>query len=631
MKKILTLIAGIILMATLSYPKDNMNYHTQDDNNSELLKRDEIAQKYKWDFTAMFENDEKWEQEYIRIESRIPEISAYAGKLSTSSDILLEALELSDKIWNDYLKLRQYASMAKDIDLNNNKYQAMYGRALGLGSRLNTSLSFMRPEILSISKEKIKSFISSNKNLKLYEHKLNNLLRMKDHTLTKNEEEIMALAGPVDESFMATYRLWANADITFPVIKDEKGNDLQLSPARYYAGMSSLDRDFRKRVYKNFYIPFIEFKNTLTSLYYGSIKSNLFQARARKYNSTLEWSLDAVNVPVEVYKNLVNSVNQNLKPLQRWCSLKKEFLKIDKMHPYDTYVTLFPGSKKKYSYDEATDLVLKALKPLGEDYNKRLKHAFENRWVDVYETKGKRSGAYSTGSVKGIHPYVLLNWGGELDDVFTLAHELGHNIHSLYTSEIQPYPYADYPIFLAEVASITNEMLLLDYLIENSETKEEKLALIEKYLNNIKSTFYRQTRFAEFEMIIQEMVENGEALTPDLLAEIFGNMYQKYWGKDMEVDDEEKNSWSRIHHFFYDYYVYSYATSFAAAQLIAENIKNKGQEAIDNHIEFLKAGESDYPIPLLKNNGVDMTSPEPIIAVAKKMDELLDQMEQLLK
>jgi oligoendopeptidase F len=600
------------------------------DNSSELMKREDIEKKYTWDLTHIYKNEKDWEADYSRIEKQIEKIKSFEGKLGSSSKTLFEALDFTDRLWAGYAKLSQYPSLAKDLDLSNSTYQSMYEKANNLGNKLSTALAFFRPEILTISDVTIQKFLAENKDLKLYEHKLDNFLRMKAHTLSKEEEKILSLAGPVDDNFMATYRYWANTDIKFGIVKDEKGNDIQLSPARFYTGMYSFDRDYRERVFREYYKPFMQFKNTIASLYYGSIKSNIFQAKARKYNSTLEWSLDQPNVPVDVYKNLVNSVNQNLAPVNRWCSLKKKILGVEKMHSYDAYVTLFPGSSKKYTYDEAVQIVLKSLEPLGEDYQKNLRYAFENRWIDVYETKGKRSGAYSSGSSKESHPYVLLNWGYGLEDVFTLTHEMGHNMHSLYTAETQPYPYADYPIFLAEVASITNEMLLLDYLIENSTSKDEKLALIEKYINNIQSTFYRQTRFAEFEMLMQEYVEKGGALTPDYLATKFGELYQNHWGPDMFVDEEEKNSWSRIHHFFYDYYVYSYATSFAASQLIAENIKKEGQPAINKHLNFLKSGDSKYPIPTLKENGVDMMSPTPVVAVAKKMNELLDKMEALL-
>jgi len=599
-------------------------------DNSKLLDRNEIDLKYKWDLTQIYSSDEEWEKDYKQIYNLTNKLTSFKGTLHQSAEQLYEALIFSDKLWAKYLKLSQYASLSKDLDLGIPKYQEMYEKANNLGNLYAQNISFFRPEILSIPEEKLNNFIEQNENLKIYKHKLENLLRMKPHTLSPSEEQILSLMEPVDNSFMTTYRLWTNVDVDYPIIKDENGNDFQLSPARYYQGMYNINREFRKNVYKNFYKPFMQFRNFLSSLYYGSIKSNIFQAKARKYNSTLEWSLDNDALPIEVYLNLINTVNQNLKPLHRWCNLKKSILKLDKLHPYDTYVTLFPSNNKKYTYDEAVEIVLKALKPLGEEYIKNLNYAFDNRWVDVYETKGKRSGAYSSGASKESHPYVLLNWSGTIDDIFTLAHEMGHNMHSLFTAQTQPYAYADYPIFLAEVASITNEMLLLDYLIKNAQSKEEKLTLIEKYINNIKSTFYRQTRFAEFEYTVQKYVENGGVITADYLSKTFGDMYQKYWGNDMFVDEEEKNSWSRIHHFFYDYYVYSYATSFAAAQLIASNIKSQGPKSIQKHLEFLKAGNSDYPINILKKNGVDMSTPEPILAVIKKMNELLDELEELI-
>ena len=622
MKKIFTLlIIGAVLMTF---------YSANADKSKDLVKRKDIKPEYKWDLTQIYNSDIDWQKDYIKVDGKVNKIKSLEGTLGKSADNLYNALAFVDELYAEYEKIYQYSSLAKDLDLANTKYQEMNEKAKLLGNKISTALSFFNPEILQISEKKLQGFIKSNKSLKLYKHRLDDLTRLKKHTLSTAEERIISLERPVDANFGTTYGLFANADIQFPIVKDENGNDYQLSHARYYAGMSSLNRDFRKRVYKGTYVPFLNLKNTLASLYYGSIKSNIFQAKARNYKTTLEWALDQNNIPVKVYKNLINSVNANLQPLHRWCSLKKKILGYKEMHPYDTYVTLFPNVKREYTFEEAKQIVLKALAPLGKDYISKLKNVFKSRLIDVYETKGKAAGAYSSGSSKLSKPYVLLNWGGELNDVFTLAHELGHNMHSLYTVEFQPLPYADYPIFLAEVASITNEMLLLDYLIEHSTTKDEKLALIEKYLNNMKSTFYRQARFAEFEMIAQSKAENGEALTSENLSKIFGDLYQKYWGKDMVVDMEEAYSWPRIHHFFYDFYVYSYATSFASAQLIAKNIKREGEPAIKRHLDFLKSGESEYAIPTLKKDGVDMTKPDPIVAVAKKMNSLMDEMEKLI-
>ena len=456
------------------------------------------------------------------------------------------------------------------------------------------------------------------------------LLRTKSHTLSPKEEELMALSGQVRGVPSNVFGMFNNADIQFPTVKDQNGEEIKISHGRYGAAMYSTDREFRRRVYKGLYKPYMEYKNTLVALFNGNIKSAIFNAKSRNYSSTRMASLFPNNIPLEVYDNLVNTVNSNLSPLHRWAKLKKRVLGIDDLHPYDTYVTLFPSVKKDYSYEKSVDILLKALKPLGEEYISSLKLAFNNRWIDVHETKGKRSGAYSSGVSYGVHPYVLLNWSNQLNDVFTFAHEMGHNMHSYYTEKSQPYPYANYSIFVAEVASTANEALLVDYLIENAETKEEKLALIENQLTNITTTFFRQTRFADFEKEVHRKTESGDALTPEILCSLYGNMYQKYWGDEMVVDEEETYTWARIPHFYYNFYVYQYATSYAASQELVSQIKNEGQPAIDRFLNFLKAGSSKYPIDVLKIAGVDMTSPNPIKSVINKMNGLLDEMERLL-
>lgn len=600
------------------------------DEGAALKKRSEIDDKYKWDLTPLYKSEADWDKDFEQLKKEYKKLGEYEGKLGNSAETLLNCMETLDEIGMQLEKLRMYASLSKDINLKEQEKVARYEKIMGLYSDVGALTSFIRPEILSIPEDKIKKFLSENKKLAVYEHSIDDLYRMKPHTLSKSEEEILALASPVDQNFMGTYRMFVNADVKFPTIKDDSGNEIQLSQGRYYQAMYSTDRDYRERAYKAIYIPFLDYKNMLASLYVGSIKSKIFRAKARNYNSTLEAALDRNNIPVAVYKNLVESVNNNLEPLHRWATLKKRVLKIDELHPYDPYVTLFPAVKKEYTYDRAVEMTLEALKPLGEDYIKQLKIAFANRRVDVYETDGKRSGAYSTGAVKGVSPYVLLNWSGQLNDVFTLVHEMGHNLHSHYSALHQPTVYADYPIFLAEVASTTNEALLMDYLIKNAESKEEKLALIETYLNNMKGTFYRQTRFAQFEMEVQANMEKGEVYTADKLAEHFGKLYQHYWGDDMAVDEEEKYSWSRVHHFFYDFYVYQYATSFSASQAIAQKILTEGEPAVKKYLDFLKSGKSEYAIETLKKTGVDITTPAPFEAVARKADELLDQMEALL-
>lgn len=596
----------------------------------ELINRKDIDAKYTWNLKDLYESDEAWEQDLTKEDALITKYKEFEGKLGASADELLKFLKLDEEVGMRLNKLYQYASQAKDLDLSNTKYQGMFDRIQNVGNKVSTSVSFVRPELLSIPEEKLWSFINGKNELIHYKHYIENILRVKPHTLSKDQEKLLSLGEPVAQTFFNTYSLFSNADIDFPTIKDSEGNDFKLSHARYYTAMYSSDRAFRERAYHAIYIPFIKNINFLSSNYSGSIRAKIFNAKARNYESTLAAALDENNIPLQVYHNLVNTVNENLKPQQRLLSIKKRVLKLNDFHSYDVYVTLFPAVKKKYTPEQGMELVLNALKPLGGDYIKNLKFAFDNRWIDFYETKGKRSGAYSTGGAKGIHPYVLLNWSGELNDVFTLAHEMGHNMHSWYSSNTQPYIYADYPTFLAEVASITNEALLLKYLIEHAESKEEKLALIEKGIDNIRGTFYRQTRFAEFEMKAQAMLEAGEAMTPDKYANLFGEIFQKYWGPEMITDNEEKHSWTRIHHFYYNFYVFQYATSLAASEALIAKIISEGQPAIDRYLNFLKSGSTDYAIPTLKKAGVDMTTAEPILAVTKKMNSLLDEMEKLI-
>lgn len=600
------------------------------EGSGELVKRENIDPKYTWNLKDIYENEDQWNADFKWLDNQVKNYKQFEGKIGESSQNLLNVIKFEEQVGIKFGKIRLYASLAKDLDLTNSHYQAMYDRTMTLASNLSSASSFVDPEILAIPEADLWKFVDEQPELKVYKHSFEELLRTKAHTLSKELENVMALAQPVRSVPYDAFGMYKNADIDYPSVADDKGNQIKLSDGRYYAALYSPDREYRKRAYKGYYVPVMDHRNMLNALFNGNIKSNIFNAKVRNYNSTREAALDNNNIPVSVYDNLVNSVNDNLNALHRWAALKKKILKVDELHPYDTYVTLFPAVIKKYTYDEGVKMTLDALKPLGADYISSLNKAFDNRWIDVYETKAKRSGAYSSGTTFGIHPYVLLNWNDQLNDVFTLAHEMGHNMHSFYTGLNQPYPYADYSIFVAEVASTMNEALLLDYLIDKADTKEEKLALIEKQLNNITFTFYRQTRFAEFEQLVNELTEKGEALTADKLCEIYGEMYQRYWGPDMKVDEEETYTWARIPHFYYNFYVYQYATSFAASQHLAAKVESEGQEAIDKYLNFLKAGSSVYPIDVLEYAGVDMNSPEAIQAVSAKMDQLLDQMEELL-
>ena len=616
-------------LKTMSFMKKYFNSLLNDEN--KILERSEIEEKYKWDLSHIYSNEEEWEKDFKWISDNIPIYKKYEGTLSQGAEQLLECLNFNNEMGIKLERLYLYAMLSKDSDMKVQKYQAMDDRIKNLYTKVSAVSSFIKPELLQISEEKLFSIILSNKDLVVYEHYIKNLIREKPHTLSKDQEKILALAGEVIATPYNVFSIFTNAEIQFPKIKDDKGNEIEISHARYYAAMYSKDRDYRMRFFKNYYVPYINYINTYSTLFNGNLKANIFNAKARNYNSSLETSLDNNNIPVSVYLNLVKMCNKNLKPLHRWASLRKKILGLHELHPYDVYVSLFESNfGNKFDYENAIEIVLNAINPLGNEYVTSLKTAFENRWIDVYETKHKRSGAYSSGTTYGVHPYVLLNWANLLNDVFTLAHEMGHNMHSYYTGLTQPYPYANYTIFLAEVASTFNESLLLDYLIEHANEKAEKLFLIEKYLNNITTTFYRQIMFAEFEMWAHEETEKGAALTSETLCKNYKEIYQKYWGPEMVIDKEEEYTWARIPHFYYNFYVYQYATGFAASEVLSKKVKNEGESAIRNYLNYLKAGSSDYSINILKAAGVEMNSSEPVEATTQKMDELLDELEKLV-
>ena len=623
-------IKEIVLAVLISMLGLNVsNFYAQEESGA-LPSRDKIADQYKWNVADIYKTQQDWENDFKWIENNLKQFNKFQGKLGDSSKELLDCIKFSEEVNKKLSRLFLYASLSKDLDLGNSKNAGRYDRVSELSAKVSEKMAFINPEIIATPEAKLWNFVSSQPELKIYKHFFDNLLRTKAHTLTKEQERLMALASPLTQVAYNTFGIFKNAEMPFPTVKNPDGKDITISDGRYYAALYSTDRSYRKRVYKGYYKPFMEFKNTYNSLFTGNLKANTFIAKARKYSSNREAALTPNNIPVSVYDNLVKTVNENFQPLHRWAKLKQKILKLKDFHPYDTYVTLFPSTDKKYSYEEAKKILLKALKPLGKDYISHLKKAFNNRWIDVYETKGKRSGAYSSGTTFGVHPYVLLNWNNQLNDVFTFVHEMGHNMHSYYTEHTQPFVYADYSIFVAEVASTANEALLLDYLIKNAKTKEEKLSLIEHNLNAITTTFYRQTRFAEFEQWANKSYEDGKAITPEVLSKKYGEMYKAYWGDNMTVDKEEEYTWARIPHFYYDFYVYQYATSFAASQALVAKIKKEGQPAIDKYLHFLKSGNSLYPIDVLKKAGVDMNSEAPIKAVVAKMNHLLDEMEKLL-
>lgn len=614
--------------------KNNFNYLKYSSENltsGSIANRDEIDEKYKWNLKDIYKSEEDWEIDFKKLESNILLYKNFEGKLDSDSQTLLNCFKFDDENGIMLERLYLYSMLSKDSDMRVPKYQSLDGRIKSLYSKLTAASSFIRPELLRMEEKKLLDLINNLKELHVYKHFIEDLLRTKNHTLSKSEEELLALTGELNTLPYNVFSLFTNADMKFPLIKDENGNDIEISHGRYYSAIYSHDRLYRERAFKSYYKTFKDYSNTFSALLNGVLKVNIISAKARKYESALHASLDRNNIPVSVYENLISYSGKNLEPMHRWAKLKKKILKLDELHPYDAYVTIFSQeNEKKYDYESAKNIVLKSLGIMGDEYLSSINQAFENRWIDVYETQGKRSGAYSSGTTFGVHPYVLLNYTDLLNDVFTLTHEMGHNMHSFYTGKSQPFTYANYSIFLAEVASTFNESLLLDYLIQNSTTKDEKLYLIERYLNNITSTFYRQIMFAEFEKIIYQRTESGEALTSIDFSKLYKELFQKYWGPEMIIDEEEKYTWARIPHFYYNFYVYQYATGMAASETLAKKVKEEGQPAVEKYINFLKAGSSDYPLNILINAGVDMNSSEPVVATTQKMNLLLNEMENLI-
>jgi oligoendopeptidase F len=596
-----------------------------------LPERSEIADKYKWNMKDIYPSKEAWNSEFNDVTNEIPKINGFSGKLGLSADNLYKCIDFITNLDKRQNKLYIYASLAQDSKLDDESFQTMYGKIQKLNSDFYSTMSFLIPELLSIPKEKFDVFLK-DKNLSFYKHKLEAMYSMKEHTLNASEENLIAKLSLIKSVPINAYSILNDSEMPFPSVKTADGKEVQVSQGRYRSGMYELDRNYRKDVYQATYEPYNMLKGTFAVLFNGRVNSRLIDADIHKFDNPIQASLFPNNIPENVYYNLIETVNKNLKTQHRWGNIKKKALKIDEIHPYDTYVTLFPGTQKSYTYEQAVEICKKALAPLGEEYVKAMTHGFENRWIDVYETNNKRSGAYSNSSGSGPHPFILLNWNNTLDDVFTLVHELGHNMHSYFTEKNQSYQYVDYSTFVAEVASITNEALLLDYLIKIAQTKEEKMALLEKFLTQAQTTFWRQAQFAEYEMIVHQKTQKGETFTSDKLTSLFAELYQKYWGPEMKTDYEEGLSWARIPHFMnYNFYVFQYSTGFAAAQALSEQIIKEGKPAIDRYLTFLSSGSSDYPINILKKAGVDMSSPDPINKTIDKINRYLDELEKMMK
>ncbi|MEC2077106.1 oligoendopeptidase F [Metabacillus fastidiosus] len=594
-----------------------------------LPARNEIDPKDTWRLEDIFPTDEAWEKEFNQIKEALPKIGEYKGKLGESADVLYDALTYQDSVMERLGKLYTYAHMRYDQDTTNSFYQGLNDRATTLYTQASSISSYIVPEILAIEEEKLKSFLNEKKELKLYEHSLNEINRERPHVLSAEQEALLAEASEVLGSSSNTFGMLNNADLTFPAIKDENGNEVEITHGRYIRFLESEDRRVREDAFKAVYKTYGDFKNTFASTLSGAVKKDNFRARIRNYESARHSALSSNNIPEEVYDNLVSTINEHLDLLQRYVKLRKKVLNLDEVHMYDLYTPLVKDTKMEVTYEEAKDYLLKGLEPLGEEYVSVLKEGFENRWVDVHENKGKRSGAYSSGTY-GTNPYILMNWQNNVNDLFTLAHEFGHSMHSYYTRKTQPYPYGDYSIFVAEVASTCNEALLNDYLLKTIDDEKKRLYLLNHFLEGFRGTVFRQTMFAEFEHLIHKKAQDGEPLTPELLTKTYYDLNKKYFGDDIVVDEEIGLEWARIPHFYYNYYVYQYATGYSAATALSKQILEEGEPAVERYLNYLKAGSSDYPIEVLKKAGVDMTSKEPIEEALKVFEEKLNEMEELL-
>lgn len=595
-----------------------------------LLARSEIKVEDTWRLEDIFATDEDWEKEYQEVKKLIPEVSSFQGKLAESADTLYEALQYEDKLLERIGKLYTYAHMRYDQDTTNSFYQGLDDRIKNLYSQVGSALAYIVPEILSIDEGKVNQLLEEKEELRLYRHALEEINLQRPHVLSAEQEALLAQAGEVMDASSNTFGMLNNADLEFPTIKDENGEEVEVTHGRFIRFLESSDRRVREDAFNAVYDTYGKFKNTFSSTLSGQVKKDNFNARIRNYQSARHAALSANNIPETVYDNLVATVNKNLPLLHRYVKLRKKVLGVDKLHMYDLYTPLVKDIKMEISYEEAKDIVLKGLAPLGEEYLGVLKEGFSNRWVDVHENKGKRSGAYSSGTY-GTNPYILLNWQDNVNNLFTLAHEFGHSVHSYYTRKTQPFPYGDYSIFVAEVASTCNESLLSDYLLKTIDDEQKRIYLLNHYLEGFRGTVFRQTMFAEYEHLIHQKAQNNEALTAELFTKEYYELNKKYFGEeDIIIDEEIGLEWSRIPHFYYNYYVYQYATGFSAATALSKQILEEGTPAVTRYIDFLKSGSSDYPIEVLKKAGVDMTSSKPVEEACKVFEEKLDEMEGLL-
>jgi oligoendopeptidase F len=608
-------------------------FFTHGKSETKFENRSQIPLQETWNLTDLYATDGDWETARKALVLEMDDIIEYKGKLSSSSSILLACLELNSTVAKEFQRLYTYASMKSDEDTRNDAAIGMRQTMTRLGTDFNSITSFMDPELVAIPQTTLDAFLIEEKKLHPFKMVLHDLQRRKKHTLSHNEEKILAEAGLLAEGPHSIYNIFSNAELPYPEIRLSDGTRARLDPAGYARYRALTNREDREKVFESFFRIIGNFKGTFGAQLNAQVQKDIFYARTRKYGSSLESAMDPDNIPVTVYHSLIQNVHSHLNSFYRYLKLRQRILDVDVLKYSDIYAPTVKGVDLEYSFDEAKDLVLKALAPMGEDYLSVVKESYRNRWIDVYPMRGKRSGAYSSGDVYDVHPYILMNYNGKYSDVSTLAHELGHLAHSYLSNKTQPYPMARYSIFVAEVASTFNEALLHHALLQTIDDSDVRLSLLMEYLDGIKGTIFRQSQFAEFELRIHETAERGEPLTGQVLTEMYSDILRKYYGHDQSVcliDDLFAVEWAYIPHFYYHFYVYQYATSFTASTALAESVITREKGAVENMIAFLSAGSSKYPIDLLKQSGVDMLNPEPFKRTMEVMDRTMDDIELIL-
>jgi oligoendopeptidase F len=596
----------------------------------QLPKREELPEHLTWDLTKIFPDDQAFDEAYSRLEEKLEQADSYKGTLADGAHSFLSAINYLLEVYRDTEKIYVYAHLKNDQDTANTVYQAIYARASSLFAKVSEAISWFEPELLQLSDEQIWAYFDEEPELEMYRHFIKQTVDNRAHVLSEEQEALLAGSSEIFGASKDTFAILNNADLVFPTIEGENGEKIQLSHGVYGQLLESTDRSVREAAFKGLYSVYEQFNNTFASTLGMHIKGHNFKAKIRNYASAREASLSGNHIPESVYDTLVDVVNKNLPLLHRYMELRKRLLGVDTLHMYDLYTPVLGEAPVKFSYEDAKNKAVEALHPMGEEYLAVVKEAFSDRWIDVVENKGKRNGAYSSGAYD-TKPYILMNWHDTLDQLFTLVHEMGHSVHSYFTRANQPYVYGDYSIFLAEIASTTNENILTEYLLETEKDPRVRAYVLNHYLDGFKGTVFRQTQFAEFEHFMHTEDAKGTPLTSEYLNESYGELNARYYGPAVEKDPEIKFEWSRIPHFYYNYYVFQYATGFSAASALAEKIWNKEPDALEHYLDYLKAGSSDYPVEVMKKAGVDMTRPDYIEDAMSVFEARLNELEQLIE